>query len=327
MSFNRSIFKISTINVFNSIFVLANSVVIAQLFGTSRNIELFFAARIVVNMAINLSLAGTFAEIILPIYHRSKAENGLEGAQRMISSFTNIYLVIISILAMIMIIAAPIIIKVLTPGFTAENHILGVSMIRVLSPLLVFMFFNGQIKVLLNAEQKYGRPEIISTINLIIRPAIIFVGFSTFDIWILIISLWIVTVMESVMLLFLYKTSGNRYYFKVNYEWVEISPHLKLVWSTFPNILISQSTNIIINSQISMLPAGVFAIFNYAEMIVKRIQSIFSKPILTVFFSKYSLGHSLNESDIKTLIRSSLSKYLKERDWIFSPMGCPFLVI
>ena len=75
MSFNRSIFKISTINVFNSIFVLANSVVIAQLFGTSRNIELFFAARIVVNMAINLSLAGTFAEIILPIYHRSKAEN------------------------------------------------------------------------------------------------------------------------------------------------------------------------------------------------------------------------------------------------------------
>ena len=135
--------------------------VIAHFFGTSREIEIFFATNIIIYVAMKLSQAGEMSEIILPIYHKFKYDVNLETAQRVVSTVLNWYAIALLLLSFIVFMIAPLLIKVIVPGFGETDHILGAQMIRSVSPLLVVMFLSGQIQSLINAEKIFGFPEAI----------------------------------------------------------------------------------------------------------------------------------------------------------------------
>src|SRR5690242_21707640 len=85
----RAIGTLTSLNVAGACVALANSVVTARLFGTSRPMEVFFAAASVQVQLVSLVQTGQLAEIFLPIYHRIRHRSGTERARAAFSVLMN----------------------------------------------------------------------------------------------------------------------------------------------------------------------------------------------------------------------------------------------
>lgn len=310
MSFNKSIASLSLVNIFSTIFTLINSIAIAQIFGTTRQIEVFFAASVLLNIILNLSLSGSFGEILIPIYHNLKINRGRICAQKHISAVINWYTAGIAIISTFIYICAPWLIKIIVPGFEPSDHHLGAQFIRAFAPILIFLFVNGQIKALLNAENLFGKAELAGVFSKIIKLFIIILGFKAFGIWVMVISWWAITLFEFAIILFLYIKTGARYYLVLGVGDEPLLPVFKQILSALPNMISSQLFTIVINSGLSTLSQGSYAVYNYAVMLTKRLQGIFLKPILTVFFSSFSQSYFDKNRSSSSLIRKALNNFM-----------------
>ncbi len=309
MGFNKSTFSITAINIVNTTVTVLSSIIVARFFGTTREIEVYFASNVIIFVLLRLSQNGEIGEILLPIYNKYKYGDNHEIAQRIVSTVFNWYAIGLFIITGFVYMYAPWLVKIIIPGFTSTDQLLGTQFIRSLSPLLVFMFINGQINSLLNAEKQFGKPESINMLAQLIRIFTIIIGIKYFGIWIMVIAQWIATATKFISLVCLYYMIGNRHYLHLWVPGYSIIPLLKKIWSTLYYVGSHQLWIIVLNSGLSTLPEGTLAVFNYASNLSKHIQGVFLKPISTVFFSHFAEGFSKGNNDLKRLINKALANF------------------
>ena len=280
--------------------------IIAHFFGTSREIEIFFATNVIIYVVMKLSQAGEMSEIILPIYHKFKYDVNLETGQRVVSTVLNWYAIALIALSFIVFMIAPWLIKVIVPGFGETDHILGTQMIRSVSPLLVIMFLSGQIQSLINAEKIFGLPEAIGLASRIILIITVVLGYNYFSIWIMIISLWVSTLLNFFLLVFYYYRAGNRHYFQLTDQRVSVFPIVKKIWSTLPYVGATQIWAIVFNAGLSTLPGGTLAIFTYSRTLATKLSNVFLRPMSIVFFTYFSEEYSKERESLHSITSKAL---------------------
>ena len=69
-----------------------------KIFGTSPEIEIFFASSTIVYMLISLTQSGQLAEVLVPTYNKALKENGSQVANLFFSVILNYVLLILTIL-------------------------------------------------------------------------------------------------------------------------------------------------------------------------------------------------------------------------------------
>lgn len=310
MSIQKAVVSITSINILGLFVAVINSIIIARYFGTSREIEIYFSMSVLIRVVMKLSQGGEMSEIILPVYHKYRENSGLQIAQRVVSIVFNWYALFMSVIILAVILLAPSLVKIIIPGFSPTDHLLGIKMIRVISPLFVFMFINGQLQSILNAEKIFGKSEIINLLSRVLAITAIIGLVSKFGVWAVVISLWISTSAQFTGLMLLYYSSGNKYYFILKSPQFTILHLLNRIWSTYPYIITTQIWNIILNAGLSTLPQGTLAIYTYIRTLLMRLQGVFMRPLSIVFFTHYSERHSRGDLTLKSLTNKALGYYM-----------------
>lgn len=80
MSGGRAIGIMTALNGVSAVVGIAQTVMIAYFFGTSRTVEIFFAATAIQTSIIGLAQLGQLSDILLPQHHRLKHSLGQEQA-------------------------------------------------------------------------------------------------------------------------------------------------------------------------------------------------------------------------------------------------------
>lgn len=306
MSFTKSIVSVTTINIGSALIAVLNSILVARIFGTSREIEIYFATNVLIYVVMKLSQGGEMSEVLLPLYHKFKIKYDKITAQKFVSVILNWYIIAMVVLSILVYVFAPGLVRIIIPGFTYEDHVLGTKMIRVMSPALIIMFSRGQINSLLNAENHFGKPEMISAISRMLSVVIIIIGFKTLGIWVLILSLWVSSITNLILLLCIYSRAGNKYYLQLHIQNIKVIPHIKSILSTLPYIGATQFASIVFNAGLSTLPQGSLAVFNYSLNFFSRLRGIFLRPIATVFFTHFSIEIAADKTSYRALINRAL---------------------
>ena len=323
MNFSKAVFNVSVINIVGTFLALLNTVIVARLFGTNREVEIFFASNIIIRILLKLSQSGEMSEIILPLYHQYGREKGKVFSQKFVSSIINWYLLALIPFVLIVMNFAPMITSYVIPGFGKEDQFLAAEMIRLLSPLTLFIFYNGQIQTILNAEKKFGAPEFISLISRISLILALLLGHKVYGIWIMVYALWFSTIITSFLSTYYYYRYVGKYFFILRVEDESLYSSFGKIWSSLPYIGATQIYAIALNAGISFLPQGTFAVFNYARTIVTKLEAVFLRPIATIFFSMFSSGKNEDYSFQKTLI----SKALENVQLILFPFFLIFILL
>jgi len=155
-------------------------------FGQNSFTDAYNAAFSIPDFLYYLLVGGALSSAFIPVFSSYIATQREEDGWRVASTIFNIIMILMFCGIGLGILFAPALIRLLVPGFSAENMVLTVLMTRVMFIQTLFMALNGISMGILHSYQNFLAPAIgsvvynlgIITIGLILSPYLGIVGFA-----------------------------------------------------------------------------------------------------------------------------------------------------
>ena len=129
--------------------------VFAHYFGNSPAADAFRAAMRIPNFLQNLFGEGVLSASFIPVYAGLLARNERENASRVAGAVFAILAGLSSVLALLGVLAAPVLIDVIAPGFHGPKRELTVTLVRILFPGAGLLVMSAGCLGLLNSHRRF----------------------------------------------------------------------------------------------------------------------------------------------------------------------------
>lgn len=147
--------------VLSNLVGLLRQVLISQAFGTSAQIDAFYAAEKLPNILFTLVAGGALASAFIPNFTAFLEDEDRAGAWRLASAIINIVTLALTLISIVAAYFAEwLVLNILAPGFPLEQQLLTASLLRILLLTTVIFGASGLIMGILNAHQKFLLPAL-----------------------------------------------------------------------------------------------------------------------------------------------------------------------
>lgn len=150
--------------VFSQITGLIRQILVSRAFGTSAEIDAFYAAARLPDLLFSLVAGGALASAFIPTYTGFLARDDHKGGWRLASSIANLVILVLTITSVLMALFAPQFVRhvlfVLVPDLDPAQHALTVSLLRILLLSPIIFGISGLSMALLNAHQVFFLPAL-----------------------------------------------------------------------------------------------------------------------------------------------------------------------
>lgn len=160
MALWRSTIVVSAMTMLSRILGLVRDVVLLNVFGASKDFDTFVVAFKIPNFFRRLFAEGAFSQAFIPVLTEYKTTKTHAEVQILISRVFGSLLMVMSLITLIAMIAAPAVIYVYASGFYAdpEKFTLTVEMFRLTVPYLMFMSLTAFASSVLNSYGSFTTP-------------------------------------------------------------------------------------------------------------------------------------------------------------------------
>jgi putative peptidoglycan lipid II flippase len=160
MNLLRALAAISSLTLVSRILAFVRDVLIARVFGAGMATDAFFVAFKLPNLLRRLFAEGAFSQAFVPIFGEYKNRRGHDETKLLVDHVTTLLAIILFIVTLIGIIAAPILVYISAPGFVkdADKFALTVQLLRITSPYIFFISLVAVAAGILNTYNKFWVP-------------------------------------------------------------------------------------------------------------------------------------------------------------------------
>lgn len=137
------------------VFGLVRSRVVTHYFGTSWVADAFTATLRIPNLLQNLFGEGVLSASFIPVYANLLARGEREEANRVAGAVAAMLALVISVLVLIGVLAAPLIVDVVVGGFEGEKRELTVRLVRILFPGAGILVLSAWCLGILNSHRRF----------------------------------------------------------------------------------------------------------------------------------------------------------------------------
>jgi len=140
-------------------------------FGAGDELDAYFAAFQIPNLLFALLVVGTLSVAFIPVFTGYLAQKRQEEAWHVANAVLTVALAVMGVICLVLIVAAPALVRVIAPGFEGEKFALTVKLTRImmLSPLLFSV--SAALSSVLNSYRRFAA---VSMAPLLYNAAIIF---------------------------------------------------------------------------------------------------------------------------------------------------------
>lgn len=132
--------------------------VLATYFGTGLHADVFSAGLRLPNVLQNLLGEGTLSASFIPAYSALLGQGRTQDAGRVAGAMFALLLAIAGLVAVIGVLAAPLLVSVFTPGFEGERRELMITVVRILFPMTGVLVLSAWALGILNSHRKFFLP-------------------------------------------------------------------------------------------------------------------------------------------------------------------------
>lgn len=129
--------------------------VLAHYLGLSGSADAFAAAFRIPNFLQNLLGEGALSASFIPVYARLVAARDMEAARRVAGAVGALLALVLSVLVLGGMLASPVLVDVIAPGFTGERRDLAVSLVRLFFPGAGLLVLSAWCLGVLNAHHRF----------------------------------------------------------------------------------------------------------------------------------------------------------------------------
>src|SRR5690348_10739777 len=177
MNLLRALATVSSLTLVSRILGFARDTIIARVFGAGLATDAFFVAFKIPNLLRRLFAEGAFAQAFVPILAEYKNQRGEGETRHLVNHVSALLALALFIVSAIGVVAAPVLIYLTAPGFSAEpdKHDLAVQLLRVTFPYILFISLTAFAGGILNTYSRFAVPAL--------TPALLNVSFIVFALW------------------------------------------------------------------------------------------------------------------------------------------------
>jgi putative peptidoglycan lipid II flippase len=260
---------------------------LASQFGASSNLDVYFAAFRIPDFVYNILIAGGVVVAFLPLFSEYFIKDEKE-AWDFTSNILNIFLFFLVAISLVGIVFAPILVKIIAPGFSAEQSALAANLTRILflSPIFLGLssIFSGVLQYF-NKFLAYGLAPIFYNIGIIL--GIIFLAPSMGILGVVLGVVvgaflhFVIQVPAAVHAGFFYKAIFNIKDEKIKKVFLLMLPRTLGVAAPQINLMV-------VTAIASLLPAGALSIFTFANNLQQFPMGLVGIPFAMAAFPALS---------------------------------------
>jgi len=131
--------------------------VIAHMFGATAATDAYLIAFIIPDVFAGL-VAGAITVAFIPVFTEYRLKQSEEDAWQIASTLINAIVGVLILGAIFTLVAAPVIVRLLAPGFDAQTQAIAVHVSRLMSPAIIFMGLIGLSTAILNSYRHFTFP-------------------------------------------------------------------------------------------------------------------------------------------------------------------------
>ncbi len=160
MNLLKALAAVSSLTLVSRILAFVRDVLIARVFGAGAATDAFFVAFKLPNLLRRLFAEGAFSQAFVPIFGEYKSQRGQEETKLLVDHVTTMLALILFVVTLVGIIAAPILVYISAPGFAedAAKFDLTVQLLRITSPYIFFISLVAVAAGILNTYNKFWVP-------------------------------------------------------------------------------------------------------------------------------------------------------------------------
>lgn len=160
MNLLKALATISSLTLVSRILAFVRDILIARIFGAGMATDAFFVAFKLPNLLRRLFAEGAFSQAFVPIFGEYKNRRGHDETKLLVDHVTTLLAIILFIVTLIGIIAAPILVYISAPGFVKDpdKFALTVQLLRITSPYIFFISLVAVAAGILNTYNKFWVP-------------------------------------------------------------------------------------------------------------------------------------------------------------------------
>lgn len=161
---SRQLFKstaiVSAMTMISRILGFIRDMLFARIFGVDSGTDAFFVAFKIPNFLRRLFAEGAFAQAFVPVLSDYKEQGGKEALKLFLDRTGGALALVLMVVTIIGVVAAPVLITVFAPGFLWEGgqYELAVQMLRITFPYLFFISSVAFAGGILNSHGKFAVP-------------------------------------------------------------------------------------------------------------------------------------------------------------------------
>ncbi len=160
MNLLKALATISSLTLLSRILAFVRDVLMARIFGAGMAMDAFLVAFKLPNLLRRMFAEGAFSQAFVPIFGEYKHRKGEEETKLLVDHVTTMLAIILFIVTLIGIIAAPILVMISAPGFVKDpqKFDLTVQLLRITSPYIFFISLVAVAASILNTYNKFWVP-------------------------------------------------------------------------------------------------------------------------------------------------------------------------
>ena len=160
MNLLKALATISSLTLVSRILAFARDVLIARIFGAGMATDAFFVAFKLPNLLRRLFAEGAFSQAFVPIFGEYRNRRSQQETKLLVDHVVTLLAIILFVVTLIGIIAAPVLVVISAPGFVKEpdKFALTVQLLRITSPYIFFISLVAVAAGILNTYNKFWVP-------------------------------------------------------------------------------------------------------------------------------------------------------------------------
>src|SRR5688500_11564333 len=177
MNLLKALATVSGMTLISRILGFVRDVLIARIFGAGIATDAFFVAFRIPNLLRRLFAEGAFSQAFVPILAEYKNRRTAEETRELINHVTTLLSIVLFLVTLIGVIAAPLVIYVSAPGFAAspQKFALTIELLRITFPYILFISLVSLAGGILNTYGRFSVPAL--------TPALLNLSFIGCSLW------------------------------------------------------------------------------------------------------------------------------------------------
>lgn len=278
----------------------------AAAFGAAATTDAYFMATSTGELLAKILLGGALTSVFLPFFVEHLTHNDAPRAWRLFSSLFTLALGAFLVLGTLLELLAPLLVRVLAPGFDPGTQALTVLLLRIVFPAYLFSFLTDLATVPLHAHRRFGLPAVsrlvVPTLSLFLLLSLAAqIGIRTLAFGMLGGSL-----LQLMLLLVSLRRSG--YSVQLDRPWSnpDVARTLRLTLPFIFSILAAHGAGAVYRILVSLEPPGSLASLKFAEKIFQMANVLFVSTITQIAFPAFARAvASGTVEEVRARVRSA----------------------